>query len=170
MMKYIIAAACIASVLFTSCGQQMKMVQTAKTDSLAVEAVWKQYVRGLSSKNAKVLKKLSLKQVYCQPCAIQAGTGDLVTADAFIQSMFTTLPKTQLWQAVKTSRHLIVTEQIKNYKPLNLNVTTDALLVHDVWFVTRQPDKVKGFESQRYAFQFVKDAGQYKFFGLTAVN
>lgn len=146
------------------------MVQTVKTDSLAVEAAWKQYERALTAKNAKQLAKLSLKQVYCQPCAIQTGGGDLVTADNFAKTMFGNLYKTQLWQAIKTSKHLIVTEQIKNYKPLNLNVSGDALLVHDVWYVTSQPDKVKGFESQRYAFQFVKDGGQYKFFGLTAVN
>jgi len=146
------------------------MIKTAQADSLAVEKVWKQYVQALSTKNAKQLTKLSLKQVYCQPCAIQTGGGDLVIAIDFAKTMFVSLPKTQLWQAIKTSKHLIVTEQIKNYKPLNLNITSDALEVHDVWYVTRQPDKVKGFESQRYAFQFVKDGGQYKFFGLTAVN
>lgn len=146
------------------------MVQTAKTDSLAVEAVWKQYVSALTAKNAKQLTKLSLKQVYCQPCAIQTGGGDLVNINDFAKTMFASIYKTQLWQAIKGSKHLMVTEQIKKYKPLNLNVTGDALLVHDVWYVTSQPDKIKGFESQRYAFQFVKDGGQYKFFGLTAVN
>lgn len=170
MFKYILIVPCLAALFFSSCGQKMKMIKTAQTDSLAVEKVWKQYVQALNTKNAKQLTKLSLKQVYCQPCAIQSGGGDLVTANDFAKTMFINLPKTQLWQAIKTSGHLIVTEQIKNYKPLNINVTGDALEVHDVWYVTRQPDKVKGFESQRYAFQFVKNGAQYKFFGLTAVN
>jgi len=171
MIKCTFILSCLA-LLCASCGQNMKMVKTTPTDLLAVETVWKQYVKAIGSKNTRAIKKLSLKQVYCQPCAIQAGTGDLVTADAFIKSMYVTLPKTKLWQAVKTTRHLIVTERIKNYKPLNLNVNeNEQLEVYDIWYVTKgAPDKIKGFESQRYAFQFVKDAGQYKFFGLTAVQ
>lgn len=159
-----------ASFMFASCSQKMQMVKTPKNDSLAVESVWKQYVKGLSNKNGRVLKKLSLSQVYCQPCAIQAGTGDLVTADAFIKNMLVNLPKTNLWQAVKTGKHLILTEKIKNYKPLNLDVNNDVLDIYDIWYVTKQPGKIKGFESQRYAFQFVKEKGQFKFFGLTAVR
>jgi hypothetical protein len=159
-----------ASFMFGSCSQKMQMVKTSKNDSLAVESVWKQYVKGLSNKNGRVLKNLSLSQVYCQPCAIQAGTGDLVTADAFIKNMLVNLPKTNLWQAVKTGKHLILTEKIKNYKPLNLDVNNDVLDIYDIWYVTKQPGKTKGFESQRYAFQFVKEKGQFKFFGLTAVR
>lgn len=171
MIKYTALVLGLAALLFSSCGQQMKMVKTAKTDSLAVETVWKEYLRGLSNKNVKVLKRLSLQQVYCQPCAIQAGTGDLVTADAFIKHSLANLPKTKLWQAVKTGKHLMVTEQIKNYKPLNLNVNDSMLEVYDMWYVTKgDPDKIKGYESQRYAFQFVKQNGEYKFFGLTAVK
>jgi hypothetical protein len=170
MMKYGVIILCAAAFFTASCSSKMKMVKTDKTDSIAIEAVWKQYFRALSGKNLRTLKRLSLQQVYCQPCAIQTGGGDLVTADAFAKSMFTYLPRTRLWEAVKTSRHLIVTEKIKNYKPLNLSVNDGDVLVHDIWYVTRQPDKIKGFESQRYAFQFVKDGGQYKFFGLTAVR
>ncbi|WP_345951671.1 hypothetical protein ABDD95_09600 [Mucilaginibacter sp. PAMB04274] len=170
MTKYIAITLSLAALLFSSCSQKMKMVKTPKADSLAVEAVWKQYVKALSGKNAGTLKRLSLKQVYCQPCAIQAGTGDLVSADAFVKNILASLPKTQLWTAIKTSRHLIVTEKIKNYKPLNINVNDEILDVYDIWYVTNKPGKVKGYESQRYAFQFVKDRGQYKFFGLTAVQ
>jgi hypothetical protein len=172
MLKYTALVGCLAAMLFSSCGQQMKMIKTAPTDSLAVENVWKQYVRALSNKNVRTIKKLSLNQVYCQPCAIQAGTGDLVTADAFAKNMLTYLPKTKLWNSIKTSKHLIVTEQIKKYKPLNLNVPDNKPLeVYDVWYVTKgTSDKIKGFESQRYAFQFVKQQGKYKFFGLTAVQ
>jgi hypothetical protein len=172
MLKYTLLVSSLATLLFSSCGQQMKMVKTAPTDSLAVESVWKQYVKAISGKNIKTLKKLSLNQVYCQPCAIQTGTGDLVTADAFAKNIFSTLTKTKLWSALKTGKHLIVTEKIKNYKPLNLDVPNNqALEVYDVWFVTKGlPDKIKGFESQRYAFQFVKQQGRYKFFGLTAVQ
>jgi hypothetical protein len=170
MFKYSLIAFALI-IFFASCGQKMKMVATPKTDSIAVDNVWKQYVRGISNRNTKVLKKLSLPQVYCQPCAIRSGGGDLVTSDAFIKDLLGTLPKTKLWDAVRTSRYLIVTERIKNYKPLNLDVKSEALDVHDIWYVTKAlADNIKGYESQRYAFQFVKDKGQYKFFGLTAVN
>ncbi|UEG52090.1 hypothetical protein LLH06_14080 [Mucilaginibacter daejeonensis] len=170
MFKYSFIVA--AAVFFlSSCGQKMKMVATEKNDSLAVDNVWKQYVGGVKARNPKLLKKLSLPQVYCQPCAIRIGGGDLVNADVFVKDMLTNLPKTKLWEAVRTSRYLMVTERIKNYKPLNLDVKSEALDVYDVWYVTKVPTTmVKGYESQRYAFQFVKDKGQYKLFGLTAVN
>ncbi|MFD1257608.1 hypothetical protein ACFQ3S_12440 [Mucilaginibacter terrae] len=170
MIRYTAILFSLAAFMFASCSQQMKMVKTPKTDSLAVARVWKQYVKGLSTKNVRVLKKLSLTQVYCQPCAIQAGTGDLVTVDAFIKNMIVNLPKTSLWQAVKNGKYIMFTEKIKNYKPLNLDVNNDVLHVYDIWYVTKQPGKIKGFEGQRYAFQFVKEKGQYKFFGLTAVQ
>jgi len=162
----------IGTLLFNSCGQQMKLVKTPVQDSVAVSAVWKQYVKALSSKNIRTLKRLSLNQVYCQPCATQAGTDyDLVATDAFIKNMLYTLPKTQLWTALKTNKHRILTERIKNYHPQNLKLNNDATLeLYDVWYITREAGKVKGFESQRYAFQFVKEGGHYKFFGLTAVK
>ncbi|CAM3817971.1 hypothetical protein MUGA111182_11370 [Mucilaginibacter galii] len=172
MIRYSILIGCIATFLFASCGQQMKMVKTPAADSLAVSGVWKQYVKALSSKNTRTLKRLSLPQVYCQPCAIQAGTDyDLVSADAFIKSMLYTLPKTRLWTAIKSNKQRILTERIKNYHPQNLKLNDDAMLeLYDVWYVTPESDKIKGFESQRYAFQFVKEGGQYRFFGLTAVK
>lgn len=172
MIKYTALVLSLAALLFSSCGQQMKMVKTPATDSVAVAGVWKQYVKALSAKNTRTLKKLSLQQVYCQPCAIQAGTDyDLISADAFIKNMLYNLPKTKLWTAIKTNKHRIITERIKNYHPQNLQLNNDAILeLYDVWYVTRDADKIKGFESQRYAFQFVKEQGQYRFFGLTAVK
>jgi hypothetical protein len=152
MIKYIIIGLTLGALLFSSCGQQLKMVKTSKTDSLAVEAVWKQYVRAIANRNTRTLKKLSLQKVYCEPCAIQANTGnDLFLADVYIRNVLVSLPRTKLWQAVKTTKHLIVTERIKNYKPQNINVNDDLLNVYDIWYVTRQPDKIK-------------------FFGLTAIK
>lgn len=85
--------------------------------------------------------------------------------------MLYNLPKTKLWAAIKTNKHRIITERIKNYHPQNLRLNNDAIIeLYDVWYVTRNADKIKGFESQRYAFQFVKEQGQYRFFGLTAVR
>jgi hypothetical protein len=172
MVKYIAIALSLAALIFSSCGQQMKMVKTDRTDSLAVASVWKQYVKALSAKNTRTLKKLSLKQVYCQPCAIQANTDyDLVSADAFIKNMLFNLPKTKLWASIRSNKHCILTERIKNYHPQNLEPNqAETINLYDVWYVTPAPDKVKGFESQRFAFQFVKEQGQYKFFGLTMVK
>ena len=172
MIRYTALLICVSALLFSSCRQQMKMVKTPAADSVAVSAVWKQYVKGLSSKNVRILKRLSLTQVYCQPCAIQLGTdNDLVTADAFIKNMLHTLPKTKLWAAIKSNRQRILTERIKNYHPQNLKLNDDAVLeLYDVWYVTPEADKIKGFDSQRYAFQFVKEGGQYRFFGLTVVK
>ena len=172
MIRYAIILFFSAAILCSSCGQQMRIVKTPVTDSVAVSGVWKQYVKALSAKNVKVLKRLSLNQVYCQPCAIQSGTDyNLVATDAFIRNMIFNLPKTKLWAAIKKSKQRILTERIKNYHPQNMKVNNDAILeLYDVWYVTPEPDKVKGFESQRYAFQFVKDGGQYKFFGLTTVR
>jgi len=172
MIKYSMLLLCISAMLYSSCGQQMKMVKTPVADSVAVAGVWKQYIKALSSKNIKTLKRLSLNQVYCQPCAIQAGTDyGLVNTDAFIKNMLYNLPKTKLWAAIKTNKQRILTERIKNYHPQNMKLNNDATLeLYDVWYVTREADKIKGFESQRYAFQFVKEQGQYRFFGLTAVK
>lgn len=148
------------------------MVKTPVADSIAVSTVWKQYVKALSSKNTRTLKRLSLPQVFCQPCATQAGTdNDLVTADTFIKNMMYNLPKTKLWAAIKGNRQRILTERIKNYHPQSLKPNNDDVIeLYDVWYVTSEADKIKGFESQRYAFQFVKEGRQYKFFGLTAVR
>ncbi len=171
MTKYIFITAALGVCLLSSCGQQMKMVKTSKTDSLAVEAVWKQYVKALATKNVRTLKKLSLSRVYCQPCATQSNTAnELVTADAYIKSTLRTLPRTKLWEAVQTTKHFVVTEKIKNYKPQNIKTTDEVLNVYDIWYVTRQPDKIKGYEGVRYAFQFVKEQGQFKFFGLTSLR
>jgi hypothetical protein len=172
MIKHSILKLCIIALLFSSCGQQMKMVKTPPTDSVAVAGRWKQYVKALSSKNVNNLKRLSLNQVYCQPCAVQANTDyDLVATDVFIKNMLYILPKTKLWTAIKSNKHRILTERIKNYHPQNLKLNNDATLeLYDVWYVTHEADKIKGFESRRYAFQFVKEGGQYKFFGLTAVK
>jgi hypothetical protein len=152
MTKYIFIAAMLGVALLSSCGQQMKMVKTSKSDSLAVEAVWKQYVKAIATKNVRTLKKLS------------------VTADVYIKSTLRMLPRTKLWQAVQTTKHFILTEKIKNYKPQNINTSDDVLNVYDIWYATRQPDKIKGYEGVRYAFQFVKEQGQFKFFGLTSLK
>jgi hypothetical protein len=143
MIKYSILLLSLAIIICSSCGQQMKMVKTPTTDSVAVASVWKQYVKALSSKNTRTLKRLSLQQVYCQPCAIQAGTDyDLVSVDAFIKNMLFNLPKTKLWTAIKTNKHRIITERLKNYHPQNLKLNNDATLeLYDVWYVTRNADK-----------------------------
>jgi hypothetical protein len=170
-MKVCIIISLLVSMYLTSLGQ--RVVKISRKDSIQLNLAWNKFKKGLMERDTNNLHILSLKLVDCKDCiSMEKYSIDdtFVPIDTFLNKAFREFDISKKWTSIKTKNYTILTREIKNYQPKNLNPKCGKdLIIFELWFITMEPNKITGYEGQSHAFQFIKLNNQFKFFGVTSV-
>jgi hypothetical protein len=172
-MRIIITVLILTFLTLTSSGQEMEVIKINSKDSVDLEVVWKQFAKGLLSKDTNGLRQLSLNLVDCSSCISRNTLPEdyFVPIDTFLFQAFHHLSDSKLLSVIRTKKYHFLTNRIPNYQPRSIkNRGGTDLTIYEVWYNTYEPNEwAKGHEGQSHCFEFVKVDERYKFYGLSSI-